>query len=85
MTCMARLISTWLIPCARSKGGIDPPTTHIDQERFSSDGDALDKAAGLLWNEAQRQRKTPRKGRVLVRLQIERDDGTIRLIAVLCG
>jgi hypothetical protein len=73
---MARLKIKRLFPGDRSKRGNDPPIIITDEERYPSDGDALDRARTLLWNEEQRQCKNPRKLPALEELQIECDDGS---------
>jgi hypothetical protein len=74
---MARLIIKRLFPGERSEKIKKSPITNIDVERYSSDGNALDRAKILIWDENQRQHKNPRKLPALVELQIERDDGSI--------
>lgn len=75
---MAVLLFKKLFPGDRSaRKGIDPPNIQLFEECFFSDGDALDRARDLLWEEDQRQRKRPKQLPALVELQIERDDGSI--------
>jgi hypothetical protein len=74
---MARLIIKKLYPVERDRRAIDPPNIATTEQRFLSDGDALDRAAQLIWDEEQRRRKDARRLPALHELQIECDDGSL--------
>jgi hypothetical protein len=64
-------------PGDRHRRGLDPSNHSPSSRRFLSVGDALDAARTLLWDEGQRQRKTPHKLPALVKLEVILEDGSI--------